>query len=94
MRVLCIRGVKSGDKGILSGSRVITANKDWEIYEGESYNVIKEELGHKGNLVYRLRERVYNARYAANRFIPLSSIDEIKMERNYKTEKVCTKLSK
>lgn len=38
--------------------------------------------------LYGLKETGMDVFYLKSRFIPLSSIDETEMERNYKTEKV------
>lgn len=75
MKVICIDGVKSGVVGIKG---VLVAGKSDEIYEGETYNVCGSGVinGKRG---YVLCERSPNVLYRAERFLPLSEIDEMEI---------------
>ena len=70
MKVICIDGVKEGNRGVLFG---FSCDKSMEVYEGETYIVTEagEECGIK---YYRLQGKV--PRYKQSRFVPLSDIDE------------------
>lgn len=62
----------------------------WKLKEGSIYTVIwtgivTDKNGHDSGYGYSLAEDPDNEEYAwcVDRFIPLSSIDETQMERNY-----------
>lgn len=61
---------------------------DWFIKEGEVYTVCGTYISNIGRPSYRLDEDPMKLRggYDADRFIPLSTIDETTFERNYNTQ--------
>lgn len=86
MKVLCIRGVCTGD--VAKNGRI--ARKEHVIREGKQYHV-KEVVQRSYGEAYILRGKPPLASYNVNRFIPLSDIDETQMERdNLKEEITCT----
>lgn len=79
MRVICI---KQGE-----WRRILSRIKASGPKYGDECTVISKGIGDKGLPTYRFKEWS-NDEYTRRHFIPLSSIDETEMERNYKTEKV------
>lgn len=63
---------------------------DFTIKEGETYNVCRAVTSENGIFCYSLLEDPYRAMYcyAADRFIPVSDIDEKEFERNYNFQTV------
>jgi len=76
MKVICIRGINASAKwkGSVDGRYYKGSNSD-VIIEGEMYTVDLQETFFD-QLYYRLSEKPLDARYRADRFIPLSDIDE------------------
>lgn len=76
MKVMCIKGAKQGQPSIgLFGPSTVKDGQ--QVYEGEYYTVA-DSMNWDG-LVYRLAERPNNCWYDANRFIPMSDIDETEL---------------
>lgn len=79
-KVVCIDGVNRGAQGVTVNSftndhKEFRAGTVQEIYEGETYTVIGEDmLG--SEKYYFLYECPSDTMYKAKRFIPLSNIDE------------------
>lgn len=88
MKVICIKeGAWVANDPSASGSKPSY---------GDICTVLKEDVYKTGWVLkeHRYTDDGQNHSFLKKWFVPLSSIDETKMERNYKTEKVCTKLSK
>jgi hypothetical protein len=78
-KVICVQGTPKDGKPLT----------EWKIKEGEIYIVIGL-WETKWGMVYELDIQP-DVGYWPEYFVPLSEIDEIQMERNYQTEKVCMK---
>jgi hypothetical protein len=72
MRVICVDGIKKGEKAW--DTPKVCDDFD-AIYEGEIYNVVREKV-YDGHLCYFLQEKRNNAAYYSGLFMPLSEIDE------------------
>lgn len=80
MKVICIDGVKVGDR-VKAGFQPFALPQD-EIIEGVIYEVI-DLINFFGLDAYRLVGKPFNALYTTDRFAPISDIDETEFERNY-----------
>jgi hypothetical protein len=78
MKVICIDGVRAG---IIGERKIIIASKLDEIYEGEIYTVCGRAAVN-GKLGYFLSERLRHVAYRAERFLPLSEINEMELSES------------
>lgn len=76
MKVLCI---KDSEDVAYTRKGAMKTPENMKIFFGETYTVVDEVIGYKGELKWVLAERSSNCRYRKLHFAPLSNIDEKEM---------------